>query len=135
MDPITEKNGILIPHMGIVGASFAAFLTIMTMDPIPQLAVAAVNNFSIGIPISVATLFFPKIDKFKDTVRMTLTTINVILIYAGVISCLLGLHKCFKLVSEEAGDNFSAISLSIFLFLLAWATYDYFIEPLIKKRQ
>ncbi len=69
MEPITEKNGILIPHMGIVGASFAALLTIITLDPTPKLAIAAANNFSIGIPVSVATLFFPNIDKFKDTIK------------------------------------------------------------------
>jgi len=135
MEPILSKNGIMIPHMGIVGASFAALLTIMTMNPIPELAIGAANNFSIGIPISVATLFFPNIENYKLPFKIAFTIANVALIYIGVISCLLGLHKCFKLISEQAGDNFTIIVLSIFLFLLVWSTYDYFIKPMIKQEK
>jgi flagellar motor component MotA len=134
MKPITEKSGIMIPHLGIVGASFAAFLTILTLNPRPALAVEAVEYFSFGIPISLAPLFFLPIEKYRGIYKNIFELLNAIFIYSGIIGCLIGLHKCFKLVSQKAAETFSIAIISLFVGILCWYIIDEIVFTRIKAK-
>ena len=130
MKRIIEKRGLLAPYLSMAVASFAAFLGIMTMSRPSELAIRAVDDFSLGIPFTLACLFIPVVDEWPQYFQMPVKSLNLIFALLGSLFCLLGLHKCFALVSEKAAGNFAVFG--IFIFLLIFATG---IHELILKDQ
>ena len=124
MKRIIEKKGLFVPYFGLAAASFAAFLAIMTMSQPSALAIRAVDDFSIGIPFTLACLFIPVIEEWPHYFQMPVKSLNLIFALLGSLFCLLGLHKCFALVSQNAAGNFAVFGIFIFLLIFATGIYD-----------
>jgi len=131
MESIIEKKSMFSPHLGLVIASFAAFLGIMTMGRSPALAIEAVDHFSIGIPFILVCFFMQAVLEWPKHYQVAVNTINLIFVLIGSFFCLLGLYKCFALVSERAAVNFAVFG--VFLFLLIFSTGIY--ELVFKDRK
>jgi hypothetical protein len=124
MKQIIEKRGLFVPYFGLAVASFAAFLGIMTMDRPSALAIKAVDDFSIGIPFTLACLFIPVVEEWPHYFQMPIKSLNLIFALLGSLFCLLGLHKCFALVSDKAAGNFAVFGIAIFLLIFATGIYE-----------
>jgi hypothetical protein len=124
MEPIIEKKSMFSPHLGLVIASFAAFLGIMTMGRSSVLAIEAVDNFSIGIPFILVCFFMQATIEWPQRYQLIINTINLILVLIGSFFCLLGLYKCFALVSEKAAVNFAVFGVFIFLLIFSTGIYE-----------
>lgn len=135
METFYQKEGLYIPHLGLAAASFAAFLGIMTMNQSTELAVKAVENFSIGITLTLASLFLPGIKDKHPIIQGPVLWLNSIFVLFGSLFCLLGLHKCFRLVSDQAAKNFAAIAIFIFILMLTTGVYEIVRAYLLKTKK
>lgn len=124
MKVVLFDRGILIPNLGLALISMAALIQLMSLNPMPSLAKEAADQFSIGVPLMVGTAFLPRLrDNEHVGVRKAIGFLNVFFILGGVISCLVGLSKCFKLVSPQAAEYFSGAC--IFMGGISVANYLY----------
>ena len=119
MTPIIEKKALSSSHLVLAVASFAAFLGIMIMRRLSELAIMAVDDFSIGIPFILVCLFVPSVDEWPQYYQILIKSITLIFVLLGSFFCLTGLHKCFALVSGKAALNFAVFGICIFLIIKA----------------
>ena len=117
------QRGSYLPDLGIAAAAFTAFLSILTISDPPALAVKAVEHFSIGIPLLIACFFLPEIKK-NAALQYFILWLSSGLVVFGNLSCLLGIHNCFKIVSPIAGNHFKQIGIFIFLLSLSGSAYE-----------
>lgn len=119
-----ENKGIYIPHLSLAIASFATFIGIMTMSRPPELAIKAVDDFSIGIPFILIYFFILFVEDWPQYLQMPIRSLNLILVLLGSLFCLQGLHKCFAIVSEKSAGNFAVFGIIIFLLIFATGIYE-----------
>lgn len=125
-----DNKGIFLPHFSLAIASFAAFLGIMTMSRPTELAIKAVEDFSIGIPFTLVYLFILFVEDWPQFFQMPIKSLNLIFVLLGSLFCLQGLHKCFALVSKKAAGNFALFGIVIFLLIFATGIYELILKDL-----
>lgn len=124
MEPVLDKKCIVSPNLGLAIVSFAAFLGIMIMNRISVMAIEAVDDFSIGIPFIFISLYMKYLEKWPRFNHLIFNTINLIISLIGSFFCLLGLQKCFALVSDKASNNILIFIVIIFILILATGIYE-----------
>lgn len=135
MKQFVENRGVFIANFGLAAASFAAFLEIMSMNRPSELAITAVNDFSIGIPFSLVFFLIPFGEEWPQYIQMSIKSLNFIFILLGSFFCLLGLHKCFALVSEKASMNFAVFGVLVFLLIFGTGIYELILKDQKLKPQ
>ena len=124
MKPSFERKSMFISPLSLAVTSVAAFLGIMTMIKPSYQAIRAVEDFSLGIPFIFVCVLIPIVEKWPPNFQLAMRVLNLIFVLLGSFFCLLGLHKCFALISNKAAINFAVLGTVIFLLLFIAGIYE-----------
>jgi hypothetical protein len=123
------------PNLGFLGASFATLLTILTINDRSPYLIEAADDFSIEIPLIVATIALSSFNFEKYLLLLLINSyLNNIIQLVGYFFCCHGIYKCFCEISPHAAQNFKYIG-AVVLFIIAIQTiiHDYIKTQKVRK--
>lgn len=102
--------------LGLVGASFASFLVVASIDKPDQNAKSAAELFAVCIPLAVAASSVPALQTVSSQrLQQALFWLHSVLFGIAQIGCAIGIYKLFLSVSPRAGNLFLETALTCYL--------------------
>jgi hypothetical protein len=131
---MNNRLKMLAPNLGFTAAAFAAFLTVLNSGNRSAFMLAAVSDFSTGIPLIVGCIIFMNIRAVNAYLHQFMYYLSGMFQVIGSFLCLRGIYYCFKDIAPAAAENFKIVS-GIFFILSVALVLITDIEGFYRKRK